>query len=166
MGVIFLIFLLFFMINFIDSSKAQPVIIDINIFPSPPIPLENVTFIVGLNNSSYDIVDEIRLISQEYMYNVSFPETYNISLNYTYSCCMDFYEGTFKLEHNNATKIKYHLEILSNGTWYKYNIRYIDMFINSDKNLIENEENQTSGFELILMVCSIMLLIFLLGKKT
>ena len=124
MGVIFLIFLLFFMINVIDSSKAQPVIIDVNIFPFPPIPLENVTFIVGLNNSSYGSVDEIRLISQEYMYNVSFPETYNISLNYTYSCCMDFYEGTFKLTHKNATRLIYHLEILSNGIWYKYNTSF------------------------------------------
>ena len=154
------------MINVIDSSKGQPVVIDVNIFPSPPpIPLENVTFIVGLNNSSYGSVNEIRLISQEYMDDESFPETYNISLNYTYSCCMDFYEGIFKLTHKNATRLIYHLEILSNGSWYKYNTSFFDMFINSDKNSIENQENQTPGFELILVVCSIMLLIFLLGKK-
>ncbi len=142
------------MINVIDSSKAQPVIIDVNIFPSPPIPSENVTIIVGLNNSSYDIVDEIRLISQEYMYDISFPETYNLSLNYTYSCCMDFYEGTFKLAHKEATRIIYHLEILSNRTWYKFNTSFFDMVVNPNENIINNKENQTPGFEFILLIFS------------
>ncbi len=163
MGVIFLIFLLFFIINGINSSKAQPVNIDVNIFPSPPIPLENVTFIVGLNNSSYVSVDEIRLISQEYIYDVSFPETYNISLNYTYSCCMDFYEGTFKLAHKDATRIIYHLEILSNGTWYKYKTSFFDMVVNSNDNMINNKENQTPGFEFILLIFSAIL--FLINRN-
>jgi hypothetical protein len=153
------------MINVIDSSKAQPVIIDVNIFPSPPIPLENVTIIVGLKNSSYGSVDEIRLISQEYMYDVSFPETYNISLNYTYSCCMDFYEGTFKLAHKDATRIIYHLEILSNATWYKYNTSFFDMIVNSYENIINNKENQTPGFEFILLIFSAILFLITRNYK-
>ncbi|PNX47016.1 MAG: hypothetical protein BV457_06530 [Thermoplasmata archaeon M9B1D] len=157
MGVIFLIFLLFFMINFIDSTKSQPVIMDVNIYPSSPIPFENVTISVGLNNSSYDSVDEIRLIYQEYMDDVSFHETYNISLRYSYSCCMTFYERTFKLIQSNATIIKYHLEILSNGTWYKYNTSYFHLYSNPDGKIINNEENQMPGFEFIFLIFSVIL---------
>ncbi|MCJ7571857.1 MAG: hypothetical protein MUO82_08280 [Candidatus Thermoplasmatota archaeon] len=142
------------MITVVDSCNAKPVVLDINPIPSPPIPLENVTIIAGLNNSSTSIVDEIRFIAQECMDNLSFPETYNISLNYTYSCCMDFYEGTFKLSHSDATEIKYHLEILSNGTRYKYNTSYFYMFNNSDENIIDPEDNQTPGFEFIILLFS------------
>jgi len=157
MGVIFLIFLLFFMINVIDSTNAQPVIMDVNIYPSSPISFENVTISVGVNNSSYDSVDEIRLIYQEYKDDVGFPETYNISLRYSYSCCMTFYERTFKLINSNATIIKYHLEILSNGTWYKYSTSYFHLYNKTDEKIINNEENQTPGFEFIFLIFSVIL---------
>lgn len=147
------------MITVIDPSKAKPVVIDINSMPSPIIPLENVTITVGLNNSSKSSIDEIRLIAQEYRDNLSFPENYNISLNYTYSCCMDFYEGTFKLNHGDATKIEYHLEILSNSTWYQYNTSYFYMFNDSEENIIDNKVNQTPGFEFILLIVSAVLLL-------
>jgi hypothetical protein len=163
LGLIILIFLIIFMIIVIDYSKAKPNVIEINSIPSPPKTLENVTIIAGLNNSSRDSINEIRLIAQEYMENLSFPEIYNISLNYSYSCCMDFYEGTFKPIHSNATKIKYHLEILSNGTWYHYNSSYFHMYNNPDEKIINTEENKTPGFEFILIV--IVLSILLLTKK-
>lgn len=147
------------MINVIDSPKAKPVVLDINSIPSPLIPLTNVTIIAGLNNSSSGSIDEIRFIAQESIEDLSYPETYNISLNYSYSCCMDFYEGTFKLTHNDATKIKYHLEILSNGTWYTYNTSYFYMFNDSDENIIDHEENQTPGFEFVLLISSAGLLL-------
>jgi hypothetical protein len=149
------------MINAIDSSKAKPAVLDITSIPSPPIPLTNVTIIAGLNNSSSGSIDEIRFIAQESIENLSFPETYNISLNYTYSCCMDFYEGTFKLSHSDATKIKYHLEILSNGTWYQYNTSYFYMFNNSDENIIDHKDNQTPGFEFVLLFFSVGLLLII-----
>ena len=153
------------MLNLTDSSKAHPVIIDVNIFPSPPIPIENVTLIVGLENNSYFSVDEIRLISQEYIYDVSFPETYNISLNYNYSCCMDFYKGTFKLAHKDATRLIYHLEIFSNGTWYKYNTSFFDMVVNSNENISNNKENQTPGFEFIMLIFSAILFLITRNYK-
>jgi hypothetical protein len=149
------------MITSIDSCNAKPVVLDITSIPSPPIPLSNVTIIVGLNNSSISSIDEIRFIAQEYIENLSFPEIYNISLNYTYSCCMDFYEGTFKLSHSDSTKIKYHLEILSNRTWYQYNTSYFYMFNDSDENIINPENNQTPGFEFIFLLFSMGILLII-----
>ena len=147
------------MINFNNPSVAKPVVLDINFIPSPPIPLKEFTIIAGLNNSSTNIIDEVRFIAQECKENLSFPENYNISLNYTYSCCMDFYEGTFKLNHSDATKIEYHLEILSNGTWYQYNTSFFNMFNDSEENIIDNKVNQTPGFEFILLIVSAVLLL-------
>ena len=72
---------------------------------------------------------------------------------------MDFYEGTFKLTHSDATKIEYHLEILSNGTWYQYNTSYFYMFNNSEENIIDPEDNQTPGFEFMLLIFSVGLLL-------
>jgi hypothetical protein len=70
---------------------------------------------------------------------------------------MTFYEKTFKLINSNATIIKYHLEILSNGTWYKYNTSYFHLYNNPDEKIINNEENQTPGFEFIFLIFSLIL---------
>ncbi len=72
---------------------------------------------------------------------------------------MDFYEGTFKLSYSDSTKIKYHLEILSNGTWYQYNTSYFYIFNDSEENIIDNKDNQTPGFEFILLIVSAVLLL-------
>lgn len=152
------------MITVIDSCNAKPFVGEINCIPPQPVPLTNVTLLVGINNSSSSI-EEIRLIAQEYMDNLSFPDSYNISMNYSYSCCMDFYEATIKLTHSNTTKIKCHLEILSNGTWYKYNTSYFYMFNNSDENIISPNDNQTPGFELILVLVAVALVFFWQRKR-
>jgi len=67
---------------------------------------------------------------------------------------MDFYETTIKLIYSNTTKIKCHLEILSNETWYQYNTSYFYMFNNSEENIVDPKDNKTPGFEFMLLIVS------------
>ncbi len=159
-----LIFLIIMVIRAIDFPIAQPVVEEIDCIPFKPVPLSNVTFIAGINSSN-ESIDEVRLIAQECMEDVCFIDSSNISMNYSYSCCMDFYETQLQLTREDATQIKYHLEILSNGTWYMYNTSFIPMAKNSNENIINPEKNQTPGFEFISALISMLIILFYLYKN-
>ena len=98
------------------------------------------------------------------MDDLCFIDGQSISMNYSYSCCLDFYEADLMLIHENASQIKYHLEICSNGTWYKYDYDYIDLRKNISNNSNYNLENTTSGFEITLSVIGILFIIYLKNK--
>ena len=107
--------LVFFTIILAPSYLSEPIVEEIYVSPFQPPPLSNVIFTAGIINNSSKI-DEVRLIIQECMEDLCFIDSQNISMNYTYSCCMDFFETELELTHENATHIKYHLEIMSNGS--------------------------------------------------
>ena len=78
---------------------------------------------------------------------------------------MDFLKTKFTLAHQDATQIKYHLEILSNGTWYGYNTSFIHMVGNPDKKTVTPKENPTPGFEFLLIISSILFVLSLIQIK-
>jgi len=125
------------------------------------MPLSNVTFVVGINSSNSSI-DNVCLIVQECMADLCSIESQNLSMNYSYSCCMDFYETKFKGKREDATQIKYHLEILSNGSWYTFETGFINLLDNPN-DINDNNKNTIPGFELVLIIFSIIL--FLILKK-
>ncbi len=145
-------------------SFAQPEIGGIYIYPTQPTPLSTITFTIGLykNNSS---IDDVRLIFQECMDNFCFIDSNNISLNYSYSCCMSFYKAKFTLGHPDATQIKYHVEILSNGIWYGYNTSFINIVRTNDKKIDNPKDKHTPGFDFLLIVFSIFFILILTRLK-
>jgi hypothetical protein len=142
--------------------SSQPVVQQVSCYPSEPTPQSNVTFVVGINSSNCSI-DQVCLIAQECMDDLCSIYSQNLSMNYTYSCCMDFYEAEFKGEREDATQIKYHVEILSNGSWYVFETGFIDLLDSPDNNIDDNKKNTTPGFEIVLILFSIIL--FLIVKK-
>ena len=151
-------FLTVFTMFCISTSFAEPIVEEVHCNPYEPAPLSTVTFTAGIYNNSSRI-DEVRLIAQECMDDICFIDSQNISLNYTYSCCKDFYEAKLKLTHENATQIKYHLLILNNGTWHKYKTEYISLKIKPDENPVDSKENTTPGFEILTVLASIILFV-------
>ena len=82
-----------------------------------PTTPSNITLITGIKNNS-SIINEVYLVIQECIEDNCSIEFQNLSMNYMYSCFMDFYEIEFKCRNKNTTQVKYNLEILYNRTWY------------------------------------------------
>jgi hypothetical protein len=78
---------------------------------------------------------------------------------------MDFFEADLELTHEDATQIKYHLEIMSNGSWYEYETDFIPIFRISDNNTDGSIENTTPGFEIIILLFSIFIFLKLKKKR-
>lgn len=78
---------------------------------------------------------------------------------------MDFYETEYTFTREDATQLKYHLEILSNGTWYIFETGFINLSSNPDNNIDDDKKNTTSGFELIFVILAVILILFLRRKK-
>ncbi|RLF56583.1 MAG: hypothetical protein DRN27_09430 [Thermoplasmata archaeon] len=150
----------FFSIILTPSYIAEPIVEEFYIYPSQPLPLSNVAFTAGINNNSTNI-DAVYLILGECMDDLCFIDSQNISMNYTYSCCMDFYEAEVNLTHEDATRVKYHLEIKSNGTWHEYEPDFISLSIPATKEADDTLEKSTPGFELVLILISIIFCLIL-----
>lgn len=138
---------------------GAPVVKELYHYPTNPLPLSTITFYAGIYNNSTEI-EEVRLMAQECMDGLSFIESQNISMNYMYSCCMDFYEAEVNLIHEDATQVKYHLEIKSNGTWHQYEQNVISLSIPDKKETGNIVVNTTSGFDLPLIFLSMLVAIW------
>ncbi|MFH1013200.1 MAG: hypothetical protein V1769_01680 [Thermoplasmatota archaeon] len=152
----FLIITFFFIHSFPTIVYAEPIIEEVYCSPDQPIPLSTVSFTVGVNASN-NSVDEVCLIIQECINDMCSINSKNISMDYSYSCCIDFYYAEFTLEQHDATLIEYHLELLSNGSWYVYSLDTLALA--SDHEVLNNDdvvELSSPGFEMIL----VMLVIF------
>jgi hypothetical protein len=119
------ILFIFLSIIFIPSVISQPVVQEVSCYPLGPMPLPYVTFTVGINNNNSS-VDQVCLIVNECMKDLCSVNFQNLTMNFTYGCCMDFYETEFNFTREDATQLKYHLEILSNNTWYIFDTGLIN----------------------------------------
>ena len=140
------------------NAEENPIFGSINVNPLEPTPLSEVNFIIGVNKNV--TVDEVRLIAEECTGDMCFFKGFNVSMNYTYSCCWAFYETQIKLLHEDATKIKYCVIVLSNGTWYNSIYSSTNLSIPFYNNSTINPESRsTSGFEFVLIFFSAGLLL-------
>ncbi len=152
--IFFLFISYFFMILFSVSCLGAPVVEELYHSPFEPLPLSTVKFNAGIYNNSTEI-EEVKLVAQECMDDLCFIDGQNISMNYTYSCCMDFYEVEVNLNHEDATQVKYHLEIKSNGTWHEYEQDFISLSISAGKETADIVENATPGFGYISLIMAV-----------
>jgi hypothetical protein len=147
------IFTYFIIIQKSIAAEENPVFGDININPLEPTPLSVVSFTIGVNSNV--TVEDVRLIVQECAGDMCFANDFNVSMNYSYTCCMDFYETQIKFIHEDATQIKYYVKIFNNGTWYYSNTSFTNFSIPVNNNpLIISENRSIPGFELVLLFFS------------
>lgn len=139
-------------------AEENPVFSDITVYPLKPTPLSEVSFTIGINSNI--TVEDVRLIAQECAGDLCFINKYNVSMNYSYTCCMDFYETQIKLIHEDATQIKYYVKIFNNGTWYTSNTSFTNFSIPVNNNPVIIPENKSMpGFELFIVFFSAGLLL-------
>lgn len=148
--------------NSINAEENQVFSGNIYVYPSEPTPLSKVNFTIGVNKNI--TVEDVRLIAEECIGDMRFSDYFNVSMNYTFSCCWAFYETQIKLIHENATTIKYYVKIFSNGTWIDSDDGFTNLSSPVNNNPVIDPENRSApGFELVFILFSISL--FLILKK-
>lgn len=135
------------------ASEENAIFDNIDVSPLEPPPCSAVSFHVGINKNI--TVQDVRLIVQECRNDVCFINDFNVSMNYSYSCCWNFYRTKITLIHEDATKIKYYVKILNNGTWYNSdtNVMNLSNTINNTP-VINPEKRLMPGFDFVLFIFS------------
>lgn len=131
---------------------AKPVINDVVLDPSNPIPLSTILF--TLTVSSEETIEKVRLVVSECTRGAC------CMCSRGYSEIMDqvdqgTYQARVTLEQEEAVAMKYHFEIKSDGMWYRYD--KTDLYI----------EDESLGFKVALfsLVIPIGITLLLLSKR-
>ena len=150
------------------SVAADPVVEDITISPTAPAPLSTVT--INATVSGEDI-DEVFLKIKECKDTFCYlPENFSMT-----EIASGEYQLVTTLEHGDANNIGYQLVINSNGTWYDFyteaHMVYTWLTVepsdgeNGDGDGTGDGTGGTPGFELVLMLASIAVIVFILQRK-
>jgi hypothetical protein len=146
---------------FIPAVLADLTVVQVTIDPTKPLPLSTITFNATIRCN--ETIDEVRLLVQECREDLCFVHSFNISMEKSIN---DTYQAQCALLQEEATQIKYHLQIACNKTWYTTNTTFIPLVSETKKNTSQTPHDpvSTPGFEIILVVCAIAL-VFIKTRK-
>jgi hypothetical protein len=134
-------------------GRADPITVQVSIDPQQPLPCSTVTFNATiLGNES---IEEVRLLVQECRADMCYVLGSNVSMEKTTN---DTYEARCTLTHSDASQMKYHLGIFSNGTWYASDITFVQLASNpSGKPSQGVDSPSTPGFEFFVCALAVIL---------
>lgn len=158
--------LLIFLISFLllvcmqSSTVADPIVTTVSLDPVDPAPTETITFTATIDSN--ETPTSVFILVQECNENICFKDGYNESMTVQ---ATGEYQGQIALQRDDATYIKYHIVILSNGEWYATEITEFDLTVddgngdtngNNTNNGSTNGDNEngdaTPGFELMVFL--------------
>lgn len=149
----------------VSVSLAVPVLKGkIRLNPTIPKPEDTVTFTADIEY--YDYVDFVKLIVEECKPGLCYTDSFNESMADNGA---GEYETEITLRHDDATEIKYHVEIkTTDGEWSKSSITELDLdttgsSLNGGDN--GNGSSDTSGFELIFSLMAVIVGFVLFRRK-
>jgi hypothetical protein len=163
---------LLLLINIPLSLAADPMLTNITLDPTDPEPTDTITFTAIIE--SEETPTSVYIIVQECKADICFKDGYNESMALVDT---DQYQGQVTLGRADATYIKYHVEILSNGVWYASDIIEFNLTIEQNGNG-ENGDNgtpngengdngdSTPGFELLAFLIAGVIIISLRRKRS
>ena len=153
-------------------TAADPVVSQILLDPEEPAPTETITFTATIESD--DIPTSVYIVVQECKADICFKDGYNESLTLLDG---NNYQGEVTLDRDDATYIKYHVEMLINGIWYKNDIIELDLVVdngNGDTNGENgdngdtnggNGNNNTPGFDLLALLIAGGIVTIVLRRK-
>ena len=160
--IILSLILVAFLVTLIPQvSAVDPEVSEILLDPEEPAATGTITFTVTI--LSDDIPTSVYIVVQECKADICFKDGYNESLTLLDG---NNYQGEVTLGRDDATYIKYHVEMLINGVWYKNDITELDLAVdggngdtngengdtNGDTNGGNGNNNNTPGFELVALL--------------
>ena len=135
-------------------ANAEPTVIDITFYPEEPAPLSTITFNATVDG---DDISAVYLIVEECAGLICY-KVQNVTMNEVGN---GTYQAEATLKRDDATMVKYHLKIESNGAWYENERVEFDL---SEKTNGQNSK-KTPGFELIILIMSIIAVTFYIKKR-
>ena len=154
-----LIILLVGMLLFVSTISAVPEIEGITFEPQNPEPLSTVTFTATILG---DGITSVRIIIQECKEDICF-----IQNNFSMSQQGTEYRAEVQLERDETTYVKYYLVIEDSEGWtnFKDDIKQFDLTLPSNGNQNGGNGDSSPGFEIILALISIFLIVMLFKRK-
>lgn len=143
---------------------AAPVVEDITPDPSVPTVLSTIAFTA---NVSGDNISAVHVIVKECNADICYFPPQNTSMDELPS---GEYEAEVTLIHSDAIYIGYWLVIKDDGVWYNYEDDQVEVYLDLDTDNgqtggSKDKSDSSPGFELILLITSIALLISLYRRK-
>lgn len=150
----------------VSSAGVMAVpVVEVTIDPVEPEPLSTVT--INATITSEDDIDEVFLRIKECRDDFCYLDK-DFSMT---EIAPGEYQVNVTLEHSDANNIGYQLVINSNGTWYNF-FTPEDMICTYLKTTSSDGQQDdggdgtgTPGFELVLMIVSIAIIVFMLQRK-
>lgn len=146
------------------STASEPTIENIDYTPKNPAPLSIVTFNAEISG---DDISEVRLIVDECNENsgTCYYPSLNVSMSWTGA---NMYQAEVTLQHEKATIVKYHLVIdgerypkLSTDD-FKFDLVPVS---NGGDTGNDDESKGTPGFEILILLSSIIIVTFYMRKR-
>ena len=158
-----------FCLSFVGMATAdEPTFGEITVLPEEPTRLSEVTFSVDVMG---DNMEEVRINVRECNEEMCHADYQNVSMENTEGAT---WEGNVTLEHEDTVYCECWLVIRSNGTWYDFGTS-VQVFnvsagtgddgTNGNTTNGGGGTNGTPGFELILMVISMVLALSIYKRK-
>jgi hypothetical protein len=150
------ILLIAFIFMFVSTSAsavlADPITVQVTIDPAKPLPLSTVTFNATI--LSNETIDEVRLVVQECRVDLCFVGGFYVSME---KIANNTYQAQYKLTREEATQIKYYLNIAFNETWFTSNTTIIPLALDGKKNTTNDSHDpaSTPDFESSAVIVSI-----------
>jgi len=147
-------------VNAFAVGAAEPTI---TIDPESPAPASEVTFSVEISD---DNVSEVWLIVTECKGSTFCYTPQNVSMSES-EVENNTYEVDVTLEYDDSTYITYSVNVKSDVGWEKSEDHtvYLSVPSNGDQSSNGDDNNQTPGFELIPMMLSIAIIVFIFKRK-
>lgn len=136
--------------------------VDVTVDPSEPVAGESIK--VTANVTNIDDISDVRIIIEECQgVNLCFEKT-NVSMD---SIANGQYFYDFNLEHNDATLLKYQVEVYNQSGIYKTEQYQVDLKEQTNNDGQTNsDDNGSPGFEILISIIAFSIILFLYRKRS
>ena len=154
-------------LSVVGMASADPTFDEITVSPEEPTVLSDVDFSVNITG---DNIQEVRIEVEECVGSDFCYERQNVSMELEDG----LWKATVTLEYDDVTVGHCWLVIKDNGTWYNYASNQLDQVTDFDILPVEDDDNGgdttddtggTPGFELILVMISLVVALFIYKRK-
>ena len=148
------------------AKAAEPTVESISLTPPDPSVRSPITFTVTM--TSDESLTDVRIIVQECTEGICYRDFFNESMTLMGE---NTYQTSLTLIHEDATYIKYHVEAGTSEQWYTFDVTEKNLTNepsngDGDQNGNGNgEPDESPGFELVISIGALSLLVFLMKRK-
>jgi len=148
------------LISITNLVYAEPTIENIKVDPAEPEPLSTVD--IKCDVTADEEIQGVKAIFEECKQGFCYTGEEKILTNDSGNS----YSGSYTLTHDDATTLKYHVEVKTDDVWTKSETTQIDLKTSSnDNNNNGDNSNNTPGFTIIFFIAALFIVLAIFSKK-